>query len=197
MKEKMNLLQKIGFLLVLISCLLVLGSELLAYWNRTATASLTQQIKASLPEIIEGNPENYTDKDMPVLQLKGEDFCGLLQVPAFGISLPIRSSWNSNAVSQYPCRFWGSTYDNSLIIGGSARKDQFAFCGSLDLGDEIRVTDMTGAQFSYEVAAIDRSGHADMDIFQEKESHLILFVRDDVTLNYIIVRCLYMPGLQH
>lgn len=196
MKGKMNFLQKAGVLLVAVSCLLAMGTELLAEWNSRTTENLTQQILASLPEIVEGNPENYTDMDMPVLQLKREDFCGLLQVPAFGISLPIGSSWRSNAVSQYPCRFWGSTYDNSLIIGGSAGEEQFAFCTRLDLGDEIRITDMTGAQFSYEVCAIDRSSHADMEIFQKKQSHLILFVRDDVTLDYIIVRCLFAPGFQ-
>lgn len=194
MKGKMNLLQKIGVLLVAVSCLLFLGTELLASWNRKTTENIAQQIRASLPQTTEGNPENYTDMDMPVLQLEQGDFCGLLQVPAFGISLPIGSSWKYNAVSQYPNRFWGSTYDNSLIIGGSGRKNQFAFCGNLDLGDEIRVTDMTGAQFSYEVAAIDRSSHANMDVFQQKESHLVLFARDNVTLDYIIVRCWLTPG---
>lgn len=194
MKGKMNLLQKIGVLLVAVSCLLAMGTELLASWNRRTAENLAQQIQASLPETTEGNPENYTDKDMPVLQLKREDFCGLLQVPSFGISLPIGNSWRSAAVSRYPSRFWGSAYDNSLIIGGSPEEAQFAFCGRLDLGDEIRVTDMTGARFSYEVAAIDRRSHADMDTLQEKESHLILFVRDDATLDYIIVRCLLVPA---
>ena len=195
MKEKMNLLQKVGVLLVAASCLLTLGTELLVSWNRRTAENLVQQIQASMPQITEGNPENYTDTDMPVLQLDQEDFCGLLQVPAFGITLPIGSDWKSNAVSPYPNRFWGSPYDNSLIIGGSGRKDQFAFCGRLDLGDEIRVTDMTGARFSYEVAAIDRSSHANMDVFRQKESHLVLFARDNATLDYIIVRCMFAPGV--
>lgn len=197
MKGKMNLLQKAGVLLVAVGCLLALGTELLGEWNRRTTENLGQQIRASLPRITEGNPENYTDMDMPVLQLEQEDFCGLLQVPAFGVSLPIGANWKNNVVSRYPNRFWGSAYDNSLIIGGSGRKDQFAFCGKLDLGDEIRVTDMTGAQFSYEVAAIDRSSHANMDVFQQKQSDLILFARDNMTLDYIIVRGLFVPGFQN
>lgn len=193
MNGKMNLLQKAGLLLVLVSSVLLLGSELMAARNQTVTKKLTVQIKANIPVISEGDPENYSDAGMPVLQLEGKDFAGLLQVPSFGVNLPIGSSWDVAAVSQYPCRFWGSAYDNSLIVGGSGRKGQFDFCGKLDLGEKILVTDMAGARFSYEVVRIDRRNHADMECFEESEADLILFVRESSSRSYIIVRCQFAP----
>ena len=159
MKEKWNLLQKLGLLLIAASCLLLLGSELMAKKNQSNAKSLAAQLKSILPDRTEGDPANYSDPAMPVLQLDGEDFSGLLEVPAFGVCLPVGAAWDSAAASRYPCCFWGSLYDNSMILGSNA-DDQLAFCGKLDLGQKIRVTDMTGTEFSYETARIDRRKHA-------------------------------------
>jgi len=197
MKKNAVLLQKLGFALVLLSFVILVGSELLAVSNRSATRNLTEQIRSGLAERTQGNPLDYTDARMPVLQLEGEDFSGLIEVPAFGVALPLGSSWNSHKLNSYPCCFWGSVYDNSLIVGGSGQKDQFAFCRSLDLGDKIRITDMTGVQFSYEVTRIDRRKHADMETFLESEGHLTLFAKDEQSLDYIIVRCEIVPDFQH
>ena len=196
MKGKMNLLQKLGISLVLVSAVLLLGSEWMAIRNRSALQELAARIIAGLPQISEGDPENYSDPAMPVLQLEGKDFAGLLQVPSFGIDLPIGSDWDRGAVSRYPCRFWGSVYDHSLIVGGSGQKGQFDFCGKLDLEERILVTDLTGARFSYEVFRIDRRSRADMETFRESEGDLILFARDGNSRDYIIVRCRFAPFSQ-
>ena len=50
MKSRINLLQKLGFFLILVSFLLLLGAEIYADFNRTATRKLTEQIQSYLPE---------------------------------------------------------------------------------------------------------------------------------------------------
>ena len=194
MKKNTNFLQKMGIGLVLLSFILLLGSEIFAISNRTATRKLTEQLRNSLPERTQGDPQSYSDPRMPALQLQGTDFLGLIEMPAYGVSLPLGSSWNQGALNRHPCRFQGSVYDSSLIVGGSGTKGQFDIFGRMALGDKIRITDMTGAQFSYEVTDIDRRSRADMEIFREKERDLILFARDQETSNYILVRCLVAPG---
>ena len=193
MKGKWNWLQKLGFLLVLVSCICLLGTELLAKRNQTAAEELAERIASILPPVGEGLPGEYSDPGMPVLQMDGVDFAVLIRVPSFGITLPIADNWENGAVSAYPRRFWGSVYDNSLILGGSNENGQFTFCAEMDLGDEIVITDMTGAAFSYEVARIDRRKEANMQTLQEEGYDLTLFVRDDTSLNYIIVRCVFSP----
>lgn len=189
MNRKFNFLQIIGFLLVLLSFSVLIGSEWISNRNSQHLQELTLTIQSRLPERIQGDPESYSDAAMPVLEIDGMDFCGLLELPAFGLSLPIGSSWDVNSLSRYPCRFWGSTYDSSLIIGGANKQDHFGFITRLDIGDKISVTDMTGTEFSYEVTRIDRRSHADMDSFLESSSDLTLFVKDKLSQNYIIVRC--------
>lgn len=193
MKKQRNLFQTLGFLLILLSMGLLLGKELLGMYHRGHMEKITEHMEALLPNRTVGGPEEYANSDMPVLQVDGEDYAALLRVPAFGVTLPVAGEWNTGALLSCPHRFWGSVYDHTLIIGGSGQKGQFDFCGRLDLGNKITVTDMTGAQFSYEVARIDRRRQADMQTFQEVDSDLILFVRDDATLDYIIVRCAFVP----
>lgn len=191
MKEKWNGIQLLGLFLVLLSIVFLLGSEWLAARNHAEAVQLAEQIEANLPDRSEGDPENYSDPEMPVLQIGGEDFSGLIQIPFYGVSLPIYSSWDSGAVSRYPCRFWGSVYDNSLIVGGG--KGQFDFCGKLDLGDKVIITDMKGTVFSYETVRIDRREHADLEMLEEEEFDLVLFAPDTVADGYIIVRCAFSP----
>ena len=187
MRTKPNLLQILGLTLVLISAIVLMGSEFLAIRNQKAAHSLAERLQGAIPAVSEGDPQNYSNPAMPVLQLEGEDYSGLIQVPAFGVCLPLGSDWDSRTVSRYPCRFSGSVYDNSLIVGGS--KDQFDFCSRIDLGDHVTVTDMTGARFSYEVVRIDRRAHAEATVLQEGNFHLTLFAPDEATGNYIILRC--------
>lgn len=193
MKNKQNLFQKAGLLLIAASLCLLLSRELLGWYYCRQNELLADQIETMLPKTTTGIPETYSNSDMPVLELGGEDYSGLLQVSGFGVHLPIGNEWSISSSNKCPCRFWGSVYDHSLIIGGSSQKGQFDFCRKLDLGDTVSVTDMTGAIFFYEVTGIDRRGHADMKTFRESDGDLILFARDSSTLGYLIVRCSFSP----
>ena len=193
MSGKMNLLQKLGLALVLASCALLLISEGVAAWNRRALVEITQQIRSGLPQRTEGDPESYSSTAMPVRQIRGRDFVALVEFPAYGVSLPVENQWDPANAAAHPCRFWGSAYDNSLIVGGVDRKGQLEICGQLDLGDKVLVTDMAGAQFSYEVVHIDRRSQVDEATMAEMDCDLILFARNSTVGNYILVRCRLAP----
>lgn len=193
MMGRLNWFQKLGFLLILLSGLILLGSELMAGRNRAQTEKLIEQMEAILPENGQGLPEVYSDPAMPVLQLEGEDFCGLLKVPSYGVTLPVGSEWDDGSIAAYPRRFWGSAYDRSLVIGGSDRKGQFDFCARLDIGDKVRVTDMEGTCFSYEVVRIDRKKQLDAETLLENQWDLTLFTQESDSRNYILVGCMPAP----
>lgn len=193
MKKKRNIFQILGFLLIFLSLAVLGGREVLGIWSSQRSEALLQRIEPMLPPRTAGIPEARSDPDMPVLQLDGEDFCAIVSVPSFGVTLPVGNEWSEGPFMLYPHRFWGGVYDHSLIIGGSGGKGQFDFFGRLDLGDRVVITDMTGAQYSYEVGRIDRSRHVDMQTLRKTESDLILFARDETSLDHIIVRCIYSP----
>ena len=189
MSKTGNLLLKVGLFLILASCLLLIGSELLTARRQEAAQALAMQIQSHLPAPAEGSPADYSDPAMPVLQLDGTDYSCLVEVPSFGITLPVASLWDSSRVSHYPCRFWGSAYDSTLVIGGSDEKGLLDFCSTIDLGAYVFVTDMTGARYTYTVSRVDRAKHAQTDWLLSDQWDLTLFAQSSLSMEYIALRC--------
>ena len=151
---------------------------------RTGMAAL----ETVLPDRREGLWEPDRTTEMPALELLGRDYIALLEIPAYGLRLPVRSAWDSREAEARPCRFSGTAYNSSLVIGGYDRAGQFDFFDRIAEGTEIQVTDMTGAVFAYRVSRVDRSDSADAGVLAGR-ADLTLFVRDAQLLQYILLRC--------
>lgn len=183
-------LQILGILLVLAAA----GVVLLGAVNSRRTKDIVLQLEQSLPQRFTGYEGIYTDAAMPVLQIGGEDFVGILDVPGFGVKLPVGGSWDSGKTGTWPCRFWGSAYDGSLVIGGSGQPGQLSFCEEIDMGDMLTFTDMTGAEFDYRVTWVERSESAQTQWLIQETCDLTVFARDPLSLEYIAVRCDLVMG---
>lgn len=147
---------------------------------------IAQRIEEVLPPRTIGAKETYSVMQMPALSIDGEDFVGLVEIPAHGVKLPVCNDWKPTRLNRYPCRFWGTAYDGSLIVGGNAQ--QLACLKQMQNGDEVQVTDMQGAVFTYTVTRIRHADHADAKSLQTNAS-LTLFAQDGYNLEYIIVEC--------
>ena len=189
MKRLPGLCYFAGILLILLSLGLLAGSLLRTQYAQKQNAAVTAQLRARMPDRAVGVAGDYSDREMPILQLDGTDFVCLLEVPGLGVVLPVGNRWESDALQDHPCRFWGSIYDGSCILGGSGRQGQFDFCARLDLGDTILLTDMGGVEFSCSVRKIERSKTADFERLWDADYPLTLFVRQEYSSEYIIVRC--------
>lgn len=185
------------FLLPLIAglCLIVLSLGLVLFfqirmqsgWKSAQRA--TQQLSRLLPEKTVGVPGSYGDPLMPALEIEGVDYTAILEIPALGITLPVADQWDSSRLHRSPARYFGSTYDNTLVIGGTDNAKQFGFCDTIDQGVTITVTDMTGAEFTYTVARVDRAKHAQTQWLCQEDWDLTLFCRELYSMNYLAVRC--------
>ena len=187
-----NLFQKLGFVLIVLSLLILVADKCMASYHRNATAQLLQQMESLVPDAETGNPADYSDVQLPVLQLDGKEFSGRIRFPDYGCTLPMGHHWDTAALSKYPCRFWGSLYDGTLVVGGKDQSGQFDFFHRMDIGDKVIITDMTGVQFSFLVSRIDRSKTADSDILIQDSWDLTIFARDSQSLEYILLRCNYL-----
>jgi sortase A len=185
MRKLQKLLPLVGIGLILAS----LGLLLLSSLGSRQAQIIVEQIRQCLPQRITGYEGIYTDTDMPVLALEGTDYVGILDLPGYGVQLPVGSVWETGKLTTHPCRFWGSAYDGTLVIGGSGDKGQMDFCGKVNQGDRLRFTDMTGAEFDYQVTWVDRSKSAEASWLMKEEHDLTLFARDPYSLQYIAVRC--------
>ena len=81
-----------------------------------------------------------------------------------------------------------------LVLGGFDQSRQFGFCGQLDPGVKLTLTDMTGAVFSYTVTRVDRSQSADAAWLQDPDSDLTLFCRSLLSGTYLAVHCTLPPN---
>lgn len=187
MKRRNKWILWAGVALIAVSLCAAAVFGLLQRRGERQAADIARQIEAALPPRTVGAEEAYSAMQMPALSIEGEDFVGLVEIPAYGVTLPLCDEWQPTQLNRYPCRFWGTAYDGSLIIGGGAK--QFACLKQIQNGDEVRVTDMQGAVFTYTVTRIRRTDHADRDTLQS-EAALTLFARDGYNMEYIIVECM-------
>ena len=191
-KRKFPLLLVLGICLILASVSLVLAFQIRMHMGVQHSQKILSIMEQLLPERSPGVPGIYLTSGMPVLEIENVDYVAMLEVPSFGIALPVADQWDSNKLFQSPSRFFGSAYDNSLIIGGVDDPRQFGFCDKIEHGAQITVTDMTGAQFTYTVSSVDRAKHADAQWLMDADCDLTLFCHDIYSMEYIAVRCVFL-----
>lgn len=189
LKRKTTLLLILGIALIAISLCFVLAGLIRSHIGNRTCQKVVARMEEILPERTPGTPGLYPDTGMPTLEIDGVDYVAMLEIPSAGVELPIANNWDGKKLSRSPARFSGSAYNHTLVIGGADQAKQFSFCGQIDQGALVTVTDMTGAQFTYRVSRIDRGKHAEAQWLSGAD--LTLFCRDTFSMNYIAVRCVY------
>jgi sortase A len=162
---------KKGFPLMITGILLLAGSLALTLYNLYIDKSagekseaVEQQLSQQIQEKITGDSygqEDITDLPlyvknpemaMPVISIDGNDYIGVLDIPALDISLPVMSEWSYPKLKIAPCRYTGTIYMNNMVIAAHNYDSHFGRLKELQPGDSITFTDTDGNLFSYEVA---------------------------------------------
>ena len=187
---------KFSRLCICLGLILILGAGALLLWQnnreksaRVDAAAILQKTLSQLPPAVDAVPEVRGNNRMSSRQIDGVDVIGVLEFPLQGRTLPLAGDWNTNRVSYMPCRFTGSIYDSSLIIGAVDGQDQIPFAGTLEVGDEVVLTDMEGGRYHYSVAAIHHAKHATRNKLQQGDYPLTVFVKDSQSGQYLLIRC--------
>ena len=191
-KRKFPIVLALGICLVVISFALIVGLQIRTYMGANESQKVVTKINELLPERIAGVPGTYPNPNMPVLGINDVDYVALIEIPSLHLSLPVADACNSQKLYNSPARFYGSCYDQSLVIGGADNSHQFSFCDKIDIGTVITVTDMTGTQFFYTVSRVDRSKSAESNWLIRRDYDLTLFCRDALSMEYIAVRCSFV-----
>ena len=171
--------------------LLCAAGALLVRWRlRPDNGALVQTLEAAMPPAEAGLVAEGNGQDMPVLEVDGLDYVGILELPSRGVKLAVAGQWSASAFAWRPARWEGSAGDGSLIIGGRYERENFDFIDRLDGGEQVLFTDMAGVRYSFTVARILHSGDAAAESLRWDELGLTLFAKKDG--GYLIVRCI--PG---
>ena len=90
------------------------------------------QSAASAPAI----DTSSLDPELPVVELDGYEYVGTVSIPAIGIDLPVMSEWSYPKLKISPCRQFGSSRTDDLVIAAHNYESHFGKIGTLALGDE-------------------------------------------------------------
>lgn len=146
----------------------VLSPEPFEITEETNTAALLEEVE--IPDYLL-NP----DMEMPVENIDGIDYIGVLRIPTLELELPIISEWSYQKLKIAPCRYSGSAYQDDLIIAAHNYNSHFGNLKNLREGNTATFTDMDGNVFTYEMVELEILQPTDIEGMESGEWDLTLF----------------------
>jgi len=140
--------------------------------------------EAEIPDFLL-NPE----MDMPVMNLEGIDYIGLLQIPALELTLPICSLWSYDLLLSAPCRYTGSAYTGDLVLVAHNYDSHFGRLKDLPMGSLVFFTDADENTFIYEVSARETLLPTAVEEMTDGSWPLTLFTCTLGGANRVTIRC--------
>lgn len=96
------------------------------------------------------------DGDMTVVMIHGYEYIGYLSIPDLYLELPVMSEWDYRKLEYAPCRHFGSTTKDNLVIAAHNYRSQFAHLPYLQAGAKVFFTDMNGTVIEYSLQRIEQ-----------------------------------------
>lgn len=165
------------------------------YESRKAQESsgvLMESIRLSLAEneLTEGNTDPF-DEEMVIKEINGYGYIGYLSIPALQLDLPVMSEWDYGRLKISPCRYYGSTKTDNLVIAAHNYRFHFGYLGHLKPGETVVFTDMESEKHIYQVTAVEQLMPTDVDKVKDSGDDLILYTCTYGGAKRITVRCSY------
>ena len=194
--------RKIGNVLMTLGTLLILAALFLTIYNIWESQKADQnssEILAQLEDEMEDEDEDqdqdipiyqlYPDMEMPVYEVDGIAYIGVLEIPVLGLKLPVASEWSYPNLRSSPCRYQGSVYQDNMIIAGHNYNRHFGRLKDLGIGDEIRFTDADGNIFDYQVADLESLPGTAVEEMEAGEWDMTLFTCTYGGKSRVTIRC--------
>lgn len=204
---------KSGSVLITIGLLLMAAALCLGLYNLQENRragehanDTVEQLQALMPtepsqtvetEIVPSDPGEQEIPDyvldpgraMPVQNIYGYNYIGMLEIPSLGLLLPVMEEWDYTRLQIAPCRYSGSPYMGNLVIAAHNYPAHFGNLHTLSEGDEITFTDMERNVFTYQVVAIEALQPTAVEDMTAGEFDLSLFTCTVGGNSRVTVRC--------
>lgn len=115
------------------------------------------------------------DPEMPVAMLEGYGYVGYVEIPALGLKLPVMSDWDYTRLEIAPCRQFGSSRADDLVIAAHNFESHFGRLKEMSLGNTVTFTDMAGIVNTYRAEMIETLSPKDVDAVQNSGYDLVLY----------------------
>ena len=160
--------KKAGIIFVTLGVVLILSALLLFLYNGFEDRRAGQQAESLMDEIHSAMAEETdpTTKpteieieitetqetlpaEMPVVMIDGYDYIGYISIPDLELELPVMAEWDYSRLKIAPCRHFGSSRTDDLVIAAHNYKTHFGSLSKLKSGAEVIFTDMDGIENRY------------------------------------------------
>lgn len=131
------------------------------------------------------------DEEMKIKEIDGYGYIGYLTIPALNLDLPVMSEWDYGRLKISPCRYYGSTKTDNLVIAAHNYRFHFGYLGRIKPGDVIIFTDMESNKLRYQVISVEQLMPTDVDKVKDSGDDLILYTCTYGGAKRITVRCSY------
>ena len=189
--------KKTGIAMLAVGAVLILAALLLLLYNRYEDTKAGQEAESLLANVeavidaqatreptpaeteIHGTTPTPSatplDPEMPVVELDGYEYVGYVEIPALELKLPVMSEWDYNRLKIAPCRQFGSSRTDDLVIAAHNYQNHFGRLKDLQEGNTVIFTDMEGIINTYSVEKIETLNPGDVDAVQNSGYDLVLY----------------------
>ena len=150
--------RKIGNTLILLGLLLLLGAgSLTAYniWDGIRAERASQHIIQEMDigqDLVEAlDRESDDDPEMPVIEVEGYYYIGILEIPSLQLTLPVMDRWDYTRLKISPCVYSGSYKTDDLVICAHNYARHFSPVKRIDIGADVYLITVDCRVYHYQV----------------------------------------------
>lgn len=112
---------------------------------------------------------------MTVVKIDGYGYIGYLDIPALNLQLPVMADCDLTRMSIAPCRQFGSTWTDDIVIAGHNYQEHFGEIQKLQQGDVVQFTDMDGNRITYQVREVEIVKESDIEKVKSRKYDMVLY----------------------
>lgn len=182
--------RKIGIVLMGLGVALVVGALALFIWLQWDDARAGESVNTVMEELLaEVGDTPAAQTEMTEVEIDGYSYIGYLSIPSLGLGLPVMSDWSYDQLYIAPCRYYGSTLTNDMVICAHNYKTHFRYLKDLVGGEDVYFTDMDGVTIHYEVEEVDVLQPTAIEEMTSSGFDLTLFTCTYGGASRVTVRC--------
>lgn len=187
--------RKVGISLIVLGLALIFSAAALLLYNNYESEKAEEQSEALMASVTDAIGQNQTDEkdpfdtEMKVVEIDGYGYIGYISIPDLNRNLPVMSDWDYGRLKIAPCRYYGSTKTDNLVVAAHNYRSHFGYLGRLRPGNTVTFTDMEGVKKTYTVTAIENLKPSESDKVKDTGDDLILYTCTYRGVARIVVRC--------
>lgn len=188
--------RKLGqFMIELGTVLLLLALSLFLYnqWEASRAQEAASQVVSQISVVIEDNAaySAYIEEGSgeTTVEIDGYSYIGTLDIPKFGLELPVQEEWSYAGLKIAPGRYSGSAATHDLVICAHNYERHFGRLSEMETGDTIIFTAVDGTVYTYEVTEIFTLEPTGIDTLLNGDWDLCLYTCTYGGQARVVVRC--------